>query len=85
MSEKYQLSREELDKAKKENNELSKMAVYWHNAIPIYDYDMRASLNKDVQTTLSFRQLELNKELHKATKWGIGKSLTGKCRLVRNG
>ena len=69
MSEKYKLSEKELEKAQEENKELSKMAVYWHNAIPIYDYDMRVSLNKDVQTTLSFRQLELNKDLHKATKW----------------
>ncbi len=69
MFEKYNLSKDEIETAKKENTKLSKLAAYWHNAIPNYDYDMRSSLNKDVQTTVSFRQLELNKDLHRSIKW----------------
>lgn len=69
MSEEYALSKKELGKAKREKKELSKKAVYWHNAIPNYDDEMRSSLNKDVQTTVSFRQLELNKDLHRSIKW----------------
>ncbi len=66
----------ELKRAHKERKEWEKKATYWHNAIPNFDYDMRASLTKDIQTVLNFEQLELNKDLHIGIKWNNRVNLT---------
>ena len=65
----YEITKDELEKANKERKIWEKKAKYWHNAIPNFNYDMRSSLTKDVQTAFNFEQLELNKELSTGIKW----------------
>ena len=59
----YTLTKKEQEKANKEREKWEKRAIYWHNSIPNFNYDMRGSLTKDVQTATNFEQLELNKRL----------------------
>ena len=65
----YEISNEELKKAKVEREKWERKAKYWHNAIPTFDYNMRNSLTQDVQTVINFEQLELNKDLSRGIKW----------------
>jgi hypothetical protein len=64
-----ELSGEEKERAKKENEEWNKKATYWHNAIPNFDARFRQSLTRDVQTKSNIEQLELNKKLHTGIHW----------------
>lgn len=63
MTKYLNLEREESNKAEKEMNKWKKKAIFWHNSIPNFDYDIRSSLTKDVQTVTNIEQLELNKRL----------------------
>jgi len=65
----YNLTIEQSKKASEEKIVWEERAVYWHNAIPNFDYDIRSSLTKDVQTAFTFEQLALNKELQSGIKW----------------
>jgi hypothetical protein len=62
--DKYRLTKEEQEKANEERKKWEKKAVYWHNALPNFNYDMRRSLTTDAQTAFDFEQLELNKKLY---------------------
>ena len=70
------ISSNELKKAHKERKGWEKKATYWHNAIPNFNYNIRASLTNDVQAVLNFEQLELNKDLHSGIKWNNRINLT---------
>lgn len=61
-------TKEEAEEWKKENKYWKKEAVHYHNAIPNFSNDMRASFNKDVDTVTNIKQLELNKDLHDTIK-----------------
>ncbi len=64
-----QLTKEESDKAHEDNAIWKKKAVYWHNAIPIFNYDIRHSLTNDVQLVTNIKQLELNEKLYAGIQW----------------
>ena len=69
MDKQVSLSKSEMEKAKKENSFWKKKSFYWHNAIPIFDHEIRNSLTRDVQTVCNFQQLELNKRLYQGIQW----------------
>ncbi len=63
------LNQKELKKAEKERDKWKKKAVFWHNAIPNFDYETRGTLTKDVNLINNVEQLELNKKLYTSVHW----------------
>ena len=70
------LTQNEINKAKKENEKWKKKAIYWHNAIPNFNWDIRKSFTEDVKTVFTFEQLELNKSLANGIKWNNRVNIT---------
>ncbi|MBI5636021.1 hypothetical protein HY993_03615, partial [Candidatus Micrarchaeota archaeon] len=63
------LTKQEQEEANKLNEEYKKKAVFWHNSIPNFNHNMRASLTEDLSAIVNVQQLELNKKLSEGVEW----------------